>query len=328
MGVTNYDTIDVTTGVTVNGTTVINSSGAVIADIQAAANSIGYTELVDFTGPGYILRGGAAGAPEEHDASTDGQILVGDGTDIVSVAVSGDVTLANTGAVTIATGAVEDSMLEGLASGEFFIGVDGTAANNTKVTMSGDGTLSNAGAFALTNIPAAAATDGNVGTGNMGGGVATTESGTPAHHRTVLSFILDLGTIAGAAAEATGALLYTLPAGACVINSAYMSVGLTNTDGAIDADTPDLGIGTTIGAGANATLDAVGGGAGENILTGQTVNNVTGTVEVKTVGDQVLVVEAAGDHTIYLNVADTWAGAESVGVIATGTVVLDWTFLN
>ena len=46
--------------------------------------------------------GGASNAPTAYDAKTDGQILVGDGTDITSVAVSGDVTLDNTGAVTIA----------------------------------------------------------------------------------------------------------------------------------------------------------------------------------------------------------------------------------
>ena len=43
---------------------------------------------------------------------TDGQIIVGNGSNRpTAVAVSGDVTLANTGAVTIATGAVEHAML-------------------------------------------------------------------------------------------------------------------------------------------------------------------------------------------------------------------------
>ena len=40
-----------------------------------------------------------------------GYILVGDGTDVNSVAVSGDVTLSSAGAVTIATGAVENGMI-------------------------------------------------------------------------------------------------------------------------------------------------------------------------------------------------------------------------
>jgi hypothetical protein len=60
---------------------------------------------------GKILRGDSAGASEEYVASGDGKILVGDGTDVVSVAVSGDVALDNTGAVTIQAGAVEEAMI-------------------------------------------------------------------------------------------------------------------------------------------------------------------------------------------------------------------------
>lgn len=165
----------------------------------------------------------------------------------------------------------------------------------------------------------------SIGTnGTAGTGVTATEYGTPDFHKTVLTLTdVNLGAIAGAAAEAAGALIYTLPAGKIVVRAASMNIALTNTDGNIDADTPDLGVGTTIGAGANATLNAVDAAA-ENIITGQTANNVTGTAEVKTVGDQVLVIETAGDHTVHLNVADTWAGAETTGVVANGTVTLLW----
>ena len=82
-------------------------------------------------------------------AYTAGKILVASGTAYAEVAVSGDVTLASNGAVTIAEGAVEDSMIEGLADGQFIIGVDGTAANNAKVTMSGHATLANDGSLTL-----------------------------------------------------------------------------------------------------------------------------------------------------------------------------------
>jgi hypothetical protein len=60
---------------------------------------------------GNIAVGDSDGEGSALDASGDGKILVGNGTTITSVAVSGDATLANTGALTIATGAVEDSML-------------------------------------------------------------------------------------------------------------------------------------------------------------------------------------------------------------------------
>lgn len=60
---------------------------------------------------GSILIGAATGRAVALDGSTDTQILVGNGTTMTSVAVSGDATLANTGALTIAAGAVEESML-------------------------------------------------------------------------------------------------------------------------------------------------------------------------------------------------------------------------
>ena len=45
-------------------------------------------------------------------AVTDQQILIGDGTGFTAAALSGDVSMANTGAVTIANDAVEHTMLE------------------------------------------------------------------------------------------------------------------------------------------------------------------------------------------------------------------------
>jgi len=49
---------------------------------------------------GYIIRGGAADW-EAYDANDDAQILVGDGTDINSVPVTGDLTLDNAGATVV-----------------------------------------------------------------------------------------------------------------------------------------------------------------------------------------------------------------------------------
>lgn len=47
MGTTNFDVVDAAGGVKVNGTTVITSAGAITADIQATAGSIGTAELAD-----------------------------------------------------------------------------------------------------------------------------------------------------------------------------------------------------------------------------------------------------------------------------------------
>lgn len=60
---------------------------------------------------GSIKVGGADDAVTDLVAKTEGYILIGDGTDLVSVAVSGDIAIAKTGEVTIANNAVENAML-------------------------------------------------------------------------------------------------------------------------------------------------------------------------------------------------------------------------
>ena len=96
----------------------------------------------------------------------------------------------------------------------------------------------------------------------------------------------------------------------------------------IDADTPDVGLGTVIASGVVSVLS--GTATFENIMTGQTFNDCNGTAEVKTTvatsSPFALVVETADAHTVYLNVADTWAGADDI--TGTGTIIIDWTFLG
>ncbi len=116
----------------------------------------GGDKLVIASGGTLLVESGATftvedGSLEAGDvALADGKILVGNASGVAAgVSMSGNATISNTGAVTIATGAVEDSMIEGLSDGEFIIGTDGTAANNAKVTMSGEATLANDGTLTL-----------------------------------------------------------------------------------------------------------------------------------------------------------------------------------
>lgn len=85
-------------------------------------------------------------------AYTAGKVLVADGDSYEEVAVSGDVTMASTGAITISTGAVEDSMIEGLAAGEIILGVDGTSANNLIAVLSNHVTMDATGAVTLATV--------------------------------------------------------------------------------------------------------------------------------------------------------------------------------
>ena len=64
---------------------------------------------------GSVKVGGASDAPTDLDAKTSGNILVGDGTDVVSVAVSGDATLSSAGALTIANSAVTTAKINDAA---------------------------------------------------------------------------------------------------------------------------------------------------------------------------------------------------------------------
>ena len=171
--------------------------------------------------------------------------------------------------------------------------------------------------------------------GVVGTGVTAVEYGDAYHHTTVLTVSQTnaAGLVTGDnVALASGYLLYTFPAGAIVVHNAYMSMGITATVEQA-ADTPDVGLGTTIGVGAVATLDTNPGF--ENILTGKTATNSSGTA---TVGQDIcnstgatggLNIGAGNPHTVYFNIADTWADDTSadLSVDIAGTVVINWTFL-
>ena len=163
------------------------------------------------------------------------------------------------------------------------------------------------------------------GNGTVGTGVTATELLVgPNHHITTLTFSsLAIGSVTNAS-KAIGALIYTLPAGIILVKGASMSVGLAGSGTACDADTPDVGLGTTVGSGAQAVLSGVGAAA-ENILTGQTAGDVASTATTKTL-DCTLAVEAADNHTVYQNVADGWAG--TADITASGTVIIEWVALS
>ena len=100
--------------VAISGDIAISNTGVTAIQADTVANT-----MLENIAQGSIKVGGAANAPTDLDAKTDGQILVGDGTDIASVAVSGDVTLANTGAVTIAAEAVTLAKMANMATASF-----------------------------------------------------------------------------------------------------------------------------------------------------------------------------------------------------------------
>ena len=147
--------------------------GNVSSDVSIAAggaatianDAVDNNKLANIT-RGSVKVGGTSNAPTDLDAKTDGYILIGDGTDVNSVAVSGDVTIDNTGATTIANDAVDNNKLANIARGSIKVGGtsnaptdlnaktdgyiligDGTDVNS--VAVSGDITIDNTGATTI-----------------------------------------------------------------------------------------------------------------------------------------------------------------------------------
>lgn len=117
-----------------------------------------------------------------------------------------------------------------------------------------------------------------------------------------------IGPTDDSAALASGALIYTLPAGDIEIRSSSMVGAMANT-GTPTTDTPEIGIGNVVGSGANATLGAVNAGC-ENICGPIVATNIAGTANqgmTNAVSGLPIIIPSASPHAIYLNMADTWA---------------------
>lgn len=163
--------------------------------------------------------------------------------------------------------------------------------------------------------------------GTVAAGSTVTHTGDGVNMRAIITVNTTLPAIAGGAALAVGKQIYALPAGAVLVNDAYMSLAITQTEGNIDADTPDIGIGTVIASGVVAVLG--GTATFENIVTGQTAADCDGTATVKTTAPTAgtkLAIETGDAHTIFANVADTWAASGDAAALLTGTVIIDYTF--
>ena len=98
--------------------------GNVSSDVTIAAggaatianDAVDNNKLANMT-QGTVKVGGGSNAPTDLDAKGDGKILIGDGTDINSVAVQGDITLANDGDTVIGANKVHGSMLNSDVAG-------------------------------------------------------------------------------------------------------------------------------------------------------------------------------------------------------------------
>jgi len=95
---------------------VASISGSQIADGSIGANQIGdgkvtLAKLADLTDQGYLMRGDASGVLGEFDAKSAGFFVMGDGTDVISQAISGDITVDGSGVAAIGANKVITAMI-------------------------------------------------------------------------------------------------------------------------------------------------------------------------------------------------------------------------
>ena len=168
---------------------------------------------------------------------------------------------------------------------------------------------------------------------NVGVSAATSvlEYGDGFHHVTVLTLTgLSFSAEPDNASLAVGDLIYTLPAGAKMLESAYMNIALNQT-GDVKTDNFEIGLGTVIGTGAVSVLN--GTATFEDIITGQVETgtqdgtNFTVTAALPTVGAP-LFFASADARTIHVNVAAVWSDIDTSVLTYSGTVVLVWKFLE
>lgn len=163
----------------------------------------------------------------------------------------------------------------------------------------------------------------NAANGTPEAGVTAVHYGDGVNVTAVLTVTNVALTVGSSENLGVGALLYTLPAGACLIRDAFMSLAIAGVSSA--ADTPEVGLGTVIASGVVTQLD--GTATFENIITGQVAGDTNGTATVKGTGPTAgapLEIATAGAHTIYANAADGWgANADPVGTL-NGTVVISY----
>ena len=149
--------------VAVSGDVSIASNGAV----TIAADAVTFAKMQNVAANSVLVRDANSEGVVSGLALATTEIMIGDGTGMTAAALSGDVSMSNAGAVTIANNAVSLAKMAGLTRGSIIIGdssgdpselVKGAAStflqsdgtDSAYVALSGDATLS-AGALTIAN---------------------------------------------------------------------------------------------------------------------------------------------------------------------------------
>lgn len=140
-------------------------------------------------------------------------------------------------------------------------------------------------------------------------------------HRTVITLKPGFTfTPAGAADLAMGKEIYKFPAGKIRVLSTAVDLKLQG-NGTVNADTPVVGLGSVVGSGAVAVLS--GTSTFINMMTGFAVTDCNGTPARSASASSFA---SVAGPSVYLNIADGWAGADTITV--SGRIVLRWELLD
>lgn len=199
-------------------------------------------------------------------------------------------------------------------------------SNSTLATLAGTENLTNKTLL----------TTANVGTVTTAATTVATEYGNAIDHLTVLTMTnFAVGTSGDNANLALGAKFYTWPTGLNIlVQETVISGGITAAI-SVTTDTPEVGIGTVVASGANATLTTAtwenlvdGGASGSSVDAAAVAPDVAGTAFYKkNLSTVTPVIKATGGaaRDLFLNVADGWADVTAAGAVTfTGTISIKW----
>lgn len=231
-------------------------------------------------------------------------------------AVAGDI-VATAGDVIVTVGDAT------ISAGELNIG--SSSVNETEAGYLDSATTANSAASKAAILDASKRMVTNAHVGTAGTNCTVAHYGDGISNTAVITLAAVDLTIGDNADLAAGALIYTLPAGVVSVHRATMNVAISATDVANQSDTPELGLGTVIGTGAVAVLG--GTATFEDILAGTAAADANGTDLLVAVNTP-LAIASGSAHTVHLNIADGWADGTDQTATASGTVVIEYSFIE
>lgn len=205
----------------------LGASAVETAKIEDKAVTL--AKIEDLTRGSIISGQTASNRPTELDISGDGELLIGDGTDVNAVAMSGDVTITNAGVTTIGAGKVDTSQmgLPNIQMVQFAVAYDDFSAEAVSEVIEPGVTIPKGAVVIRTSIDSVTKFEGasisaaklTIGDSDGSGGATVADryvTGTPDVFQAVDT--LDAGAVSGDAHhddDTDVAVTLTLTAGDC-----------------------------------------------------------------------------------------------------------------